>query len=173
MTTFARPADSEYAPYYARYVRAVPDGDVLDLLERQLGDTVHLLGGVTEARADHRHAPGKWSIRQVVGHVVDTERIFAYRGLCFARGDAGPFPGFEQDDYAERGGFDQRTLRDLVGELVHVRRGNVMMFRGMSAEAHERRGVASGVSFTVRAIPWILAGHERHHVGILRERYLA
>lgn len=173
MPTTIRPDQTEYAPYYARYVSLVPDGDVLDVLERQLGDTVHLLGGVSEARADHRYAPGKWSVKQVVGHVIDTERIFAYRGLCFARGDAGPFPGYEQDDYAERGEFDRRTLRDLVGELVHVRRGNVMMFRGMSDEVLARRGVANNVEFSVRAIPWVLAGHERHHVGILRDKYLA
>ena len=173
MPTTTRPDQSEYAPYYARYVSLVPDGDVLDVLERQLGDTVHLLGGVSEARVEHRYAPGKWSVRQVVGHVIDTERIFAYRGLCFARGDAGPLPGYEQDDYAVRGEFDRRTLRDLVGELVHVRRGNVMMFRGMSDEVLARRGVANGVEFSVRAIPWVLAGHERHHVGILREKYLA
>ena len=168
-----RPDPSEYAPYYARYVSLVPDGDILDLLERQLGDTVHLLGGVSEERAEHRYLADKWSIKQVVGHIVDTERIFAYRGLCFARGDVGPFPGFEQESYAAHGDYARRTLRDLVGELVHVRRGNVMMFRGMSDEALARRGIASGVGWTVRAIPWIMAGHERHHVGVLREKYLA
>ena len=173
MTTTARPAPTEYAPYYAGYVRLVPDGDVLDTLERQLGDTVHLLGGVSEARADHRYAADKWSIKEVVGHIVDTERIFAYRALCFARGDAGPLPGFDQDAYVANADLAGRTLRDLVGELVHVRRGNIFMFRGMGDEAGARAGVANAVTFTVRAIPWVLAGHERHHVAILREKYLA
>lgn len=172
MPTIARPATTEYAPYYQKYLDQVPDGDVLDLLERQLGDTVHLLSGVGEERADHRYAPGKWSIKEVVGHLVDTERVFAYRALCFARGDAGPFPSFEQDDYVANGGFAARTLRDLVGEFVHVRRANLHLLRGLPPEAWEREGVASNVRFTVRAMPYIMAGHERHHVKELREKYL-
>ena len=172
MPSLTRPATTEYAPYYQKYVDHVPDGDVLDLLERQLGDTVHLLSGVTEERADHRYADGKWSIKEVVGHMVDTERVFSYRTLCFARGDAGPFPSFEQDGYVSNGGFARRTLRDLVGEFVHLRRANLHMLRGLPEDAWAREGIASNVRFTVRAMPYILAGHERHHVKILREKYL-
>lgn len=173
MPTVTRPAATEYAPHYAKYVAQIPDDvDILDLLERQLGDTVHLLSGVGEERASHRYAEGKWTVKEVVGHMVDTERVFAYRTLCFARGDAGPFPGFDQDRYVENGGFDGRALRDLVGEFVHVRRGNVHMLRALAPDAWAREGVASGVRCTVRAMPFILAGHERHHVQILREKYL-
>jgi hypothetical protein len=173
MPTVTRPATTEYAPYYGKYVDQIPDDvDILDLLERQLGDTVHLLSGVSEERAAHRYAEGKWTLKEVVGHMVDTERVFAYRALCFARGDAGPFPSFEQDGYVANGGFAARALRDLVGEFVHVRRANVHMLRGLPPEAWERAGVASNVRFTVRAMPFILAGHERHHVQILKEKYL-
>jgi hypothetical protein len=172
MPTIARPETTEYAPYYQKYLDHVPDGDVLDLLEQQLGDTVHLLSGVSEERGGHRYAEGKWTVKEVVGHMIDTERVFAYRALCFARGDAGPFPGFEQDDYVTRGGFDARTLRDLLGEFVHVRRANLHMLRGLPPEAWTREGVASNVRFTVRAMPYIIAGHERHHAKILREKYL-
>ena len=172
MPTIARPTTTEYAPYYQKYLDHVPDGDILDLLEHQLGDTVHLLSGVSEEKADHRYADGKWTVKEVVGHMVDTERVFAYRALCFARGDAGPFPGFEQDDYVATGGFAARALRDLVGEFVHVRRGNLHMLRGLPPAAWAREGIASNVRFTVRAMPYIMAGHERHHVKILREKYL-
>ena len=173
MPTISRPAATEYAPYYEKYVGKIPeDVDILDLLEQQLGDTIHLLSGVSEERAGHRYAPDKWSVKEVVGHMVDTERVFAYRALCFARGDAGPFPSFEQDGYVANGGFEARTLRDLVGEFVHVRRGNLHMLRGLPADAWTREGVASNVRFTVRAMPYILAGHERHHVQLLREKDL-
>ena len=172
MSVTMRPPTTEYAPYYHKYVELVPEGDILELLEHQLGDTVHLLSGIGEAQADHRYAPGKWSIREVVGHMIDTERVFAYRALCFARGDAGPFPGFDENAYVAGAGFARRTLRDLLGEFVHVRRGNVFMFRGLGEEALMRQGTASGVTFSVRAFPYIMAGHERHHVGILRKHYL-
>ena len=172
MPTLSRPAATEYAPYYQKYVGLVPEGDILDLLEQQLGDTVHLLGSVSEERAAHRYAEGKWSVKEVVGHMVDTERVFAYRALCFARGDAGPLPGFEQDDFVAHGGFDARALRDLVGEFVHVRRANLHMLRGLSPEAWARDGVASNARVTVRALPYIIAGHERHHVELLRAKYL-
>ena len=173
MATVSRPATTEYAPYYEKYVGQIPaDVNILDLLEQQLGDTVHLLSSVSEERAEHRYAEGKWSVKEVVGHMVDTERVFSYRALCFARGDAGPFPSFEQDGYVANGGFARRTLRDLVGEFVHLRRANLHMLRGLSDDAWAREGVASNVRFTVRAMPYILAGHERHHVQILREKYL-
>ena len=170
--TTIRPAAGDYSPYYGRYIEKVPDGDVLDTLEQQLGDTIHLLGGISEARGDYRYAPGKWTLKEVVGHLIDSERVFAYRALCFARGDAGPYPSFEQNDYVANGGFARRTLRDLTGEFVHVRRGNLHLFRGLDEAAIERRGTASGVIVSVRALLWIIAGHERHHVTGIREQYL-
>ncbi len=167
-----RPEDSEYAPYYGNYVSLVPPGDVLRILEDQVRDTGALLRAITGDRAGYRYAPGKWSTKDVVGHVIDTERIFAYRALRFARADITPLPGYEQDDYVANGGFDQRGLADLAAELEHLRRANLLMFGGLDSSALLRRGLANGVEFTVRSLIYIIAGHERHHVRVLRERYL-
>lgn len=171
-TAFARPEENEYAPYYGKYVSLVPDADVVETLERQIEDTLALLGGVGEERAAHRYEPGKWSIKEVVGHLIDAERIFAYRALAIARGEQKPLPGMDQDEYMAGANFDARTLADLAEEFAHVRRANVLMLRGLSADAWSRRGVASDNEVTVRAIAYIIAGHEAHHVRILRTRYL-
>ena len=171
-TAPARPEKDEYAPYYDKYVSLVHDGEVVETLERQIEDTLALLRGVGEERAGHRYAPGKWSIREVVGHMIDTERIFAYRALAIARGEQQPLPGMDQDEYMAGANFDARTLSDLLDQFEHVRRANVLMLRGLSDEAWVRRGVASGNEVTVRAIAYIIAGHEAHHVQVLRTRYL-
>jgi hypothetical protein len=113
-----RPAADEFAPYYARYVAAVPDGDVLDTLERQIEETVALIDTIGEARAAHRYAEGKWSVKQLVGHMADTERIFAYRALCIARGETAPLPGFDENAYVDAANFDARALNSLLGELT-------------------------------------------------------
>ena len=172
MPPLSHPAPDEYAPYYARYIDPLPTGDILQLLADQLLDTLALLHGIPEAKWRHRYAPGKWSVAEVIGHVTDTERVFAYRALRFARGDATPLAGFEQDDYVAAADFDVLPLPALADEFHHVRRATLALFHGMRAEVFGRRGVASGVEFTVRAIPFILAGHERHHVEVLRTRYL-
>lgn len=168
----ARPDSREYAPYYARYVDLVPDGDVLDILERQLDEILELLSGITPERAGYRYAVGKWSIKEVIGHVMDVERVFVYRALRFARNDTTPLPGFEQDDYVAVGNYDLRPLADIGGEYRTVRAASIAFFQSLDPETAMRRGVASGVEFSVRTIPYILAGHERHHLNILRERYL-
>jgi uncharacterized damage-inducible protein DinB len=171
-TAPARPEANEYNPYYEKYIALVPDMDVVETLERQIDDTLALLREVTEERAAHRYEPGKWSIKQVVGHLVDAERIFAYRALAIARGDVKPLPGMDPDEYMTVANFDARTLADLLEELAHVRRSNVHMFRAFDADAWARRGVASDSEVTVRALAHIMAGHETHHVKIIRERYL-
>ena len=171
-TAPARPEKNEYAPYYDRYVLLVPDGEVVETLERQSEDTLALLRGVGEERAAHRYEEDKWSIKQVVGHLVDTERIFAYRALAIARGEQKPLPGMDQNEYMAGANFDARTLADLAEEFKHVRRANVLMLRGLPVEAWSRRGVASDNEVTVRALAYIIAGHEAHHVQILRTRYL-
>lgn len=168
----ARPAADEYAPYYSRYIEAVPDGEVLMLLRDQLAETEALLREFRGDRGDHRYAPGKWSVKEVVGHVADTERIFAYRALRFARGDRTPLPGYEQDDFVRGGNFSARALPEIAGELRSVRMASITLFAGLSEEALLRRGPANNVEFSVRALAWIIAGHERHHAKILRERYL-
>ena len=168
----ARPETNEYAAYYEKYVSLVPDADITGTLARQNEETLALLRTVTEERAGFRYEPGKWSIKQVVGHLMDAERIFAYRALAIARGERQALPGMEQDEYMAHADFDARTLADLTEEFAHVRRSNVLMLRGLDAEAWQRRGVASDNEVTVRAIAYIIAGHEAHHVQILRARYL-
>jgi hypothetical protein len=168
-----RPATSEYAPYYGTYVNRVPEGDICQILEGQLAKTQALLTKAGESRASHRYAPEKWSIREVIGHVIDTERIFACRALCFARADKNPLPGFDQDLYVRFANFEARTLSDLVTEFDLVRKSSVTLFRSFAEDVWERRGTANKVEFTVRSIPYIMAGHELHHVSILKERYLS
>ena len=171
-TAPAKPDVSEYAPYYERYVSLVPEGDVVEALSRQMDETLALLRSIPEERAGHAYEPGKWSIRQVVGHVIDGERIFAYRALAIARGERANLPSMEQDEYMEHSRFDERTLASLCEEFEHVRRANVLMMRGFNAEDWARRGVASDNEVSVLALAHIIAGHELHHVGVLRARYL-
>lgn len=167
-----RPDASEHSPYFSRYVDLVPHGDVLLTLRTQLAGTLAWMRGMDEAEGGYRYLPGKWSIRQVLGHVIDTERVMAYRALHFARGDAAPLPSMDQDQFVAAAGSDARTLADLADELEHVRHATIALFRPLSAEALARRGIASGAECSVRALAWIIAGHELHHGAILRERYL-
>jgi hypothetical protein len=167
-----RPPADEYAPFYAGYISLVPDGDVLGLLEEQRRDTLALLAELPEERGGHRYGPGKWSLKEVLGHVIDGERVFSYRALHFARGDRSPLPGMDQDPYVEAGRFGERSLADLIAEYDLVRRSTLALLRPLDAQAWGRRGVASGAEVTVRALAYIIAGHERHHLKILRERYL-
>lgn len=171
-TAPAKPQADEYAESYGKYVSLVPEGDVVETLSRQSGETLALLRSIPESRAGHAYEPGKWSIRQLVGHVIDGERIFAYRALAIARGDQQPLPGMEQDEYMEHARFDERTLESLCEEFEHVRRANVLMMRGFDAEAWARRGVASDNEVSVLALAHIIAGHELHHLGVLRVKYL-
>ena len=170
-TTLVRPQPDEFAAYYQKYVQRVPDGDVVELLARQIEDTAALLAAVKEPDAGFRYAPGKWSIREVVGHLADSERVFAYRALRFARGDEMALASFEQDAWMPVAGFDHRSLADLIAEYRDVRRSTLALVRSLDAAAFARAGTASGNRVTVCALVYIIAGHERHHVAILRERY--
>lgn len=167
-----KPAMDEYAPYYGKYVSLVPDGDILALLAEQSDATLALLGALSEDQGNSRYAPDKWSIKEVIGHIIDAERIFAYRALRIARGDQTPLPGFEQDGYITNARFDTRSLADLAAEYEVVRKSNLFLFRNLNDEAWQRRGVASDAEISVLALAHILAGHELHHMGILRSRYL-
>ena len=167
-----RPQAGEHAEYYGRYVTQVPDGDVVALLGEQIQETVALLSGVSAEQADHAYEPGKWTIKEVVGHMIDTERVMAYRALRFSRNDATELPGFEQNDYVANGNAGRRTLPDLLEELQAVRASTIHFAKHLDEEALDRRGIASGQGVTVRALIYIIAGHERHHAALLRERYL-
>lgn len=169
----ARPDPSEHHPYYGLYIGQLPEGDILEILEGQLRETLDLLERVPPERETHRYGPGKWSIREVVGHVLDVERVFAFRALCFARNDPGHLPDMDQELWAAHAAAGDRPLSELSEELRLVRAGNVAMFRAFEPATWLRSGTASGRRFTVRSCPWIIAGHELHHRTILRERYLA
>ena len=167
-----RPGAGEYDPYFDRYISLVPDGDIVRHLEEQIGRTIKLLEQVPAQRGSWRYGPGKWTLTEVVGHLVDTERVFGYRALRFSRNDRTPLPGFEQDDFVEHGAFDSRTLSSVTAEFAAVRAATVAMLKGLTPEQLLRRGVANDVEMSVRAVPYILAGHELHHLGIIHERYL-
>jgi DinB superfamily len=171
-TAPARPEADEYAPSYEGYVSLVPDGDVVETLRRQSEEVSALLAGIAEERGAYAYAPGKWSIKQVVGHLIDGERVFSYRALAVARGERAALPGMDQDEYMAGADFDARTLADLAEEFAHLRRANLLMLRALSEDAWSRRGVASGCEVTVRALVYIIAGHAAHHVQVLRTRYL-
>jgi hypothetical protein len=165
---------SEAATYYHTYIDQVPKGeDIRRVLDAQLGETVSMLGGIPEPKSLHRYAPDKWSIRQVVGHINDCERMFVFRALWFARGLPGELPSFDQDIAMRAVNFDDRALSDLVAEFRTVRESTLHLFRNLPDEAWPKRGIASGNSFTVRALAHVTAGHVAHHMRILRERYLA
>lgn len=167
-----RPEPDEHAEYYGRYIQQVPDGDLVRTLAEQVEETAALLAGVPAEAETFAYAPGKWSFREVVGHVIDVERLFAFRCLHAARGDPAPLPGMEQEDWARVSNAASRPLERLVDELRAVRGATVTLVEGLDDVALDRRGVASGVRFTVRAFPWIIAGHELHHQRIVREVYL-
>jgi uncharacterized damage-inducible protein DinB len=167
----ARPESSEYAPFYAGYVASVPEGDVVALLRQSGRELLDTLATVPEDRGGFRYAEGKWSIREVIGHMIDGERIFTYRALRIARGDTTPLPAFDENEYAKTAGSDARTLSNLARELGAVRESSVQLFESLPDDAWGRSGVASGKNISVRALAYITAGHAMHHLRILRERY--
>jgi uncharacterized damage-inducible protein DinB len=168
-----KPDASEFLAYYGKYIDQVQGDDALQALQTQLPETLTLVRGLAEGQGGHRYAPGKWSIRQVLAHVIDAERIFAYRALRISRGDPTPLASFDENAYAENAGADARTLADLADELEHLRLANVALLRALDDETLARRGTASDAEVSVRALAWIIAGHELHHRTLLRERYLA
>lgn len=166
-----RPAADEYLEYYGKYIARVPEDDALAALTSRFDHALDALSTLTDAQALHRYAPDKWSVKQVIGHVSDSERVFSYRALRIARGDATPLAGFDENTYAAAGGFDARPFRSLLDEWRAVRAATLALFGGLEPAALTRRGTANGATISVRALAWILAGHEIHHVALLRERY--
>ncbi len=168
----APPVENEYDPYYGQYIgRVPPEADIVALLAAQRESTAAVLANIPGERGSFRYQPGKWSIKQVIGHLSDTERIFAYRALRIARGDETPLPGFDENAYVPVARFDDLGLDALIEEWVAVRKASVTMFGGLAPEAWIRRGTANGVAISVRALAYIIAGHERHHLDTLRTRY--
>lgn len=171
--TIGKPETNEYLPYYRGYVSLVPDGNILAILGKQIDETTNLLDSIPESQANFRYAPNKWSIKELVGHLIDSERIFAYRALRFARNDKTPLPGFEQDDYVSNASFNSCALTDLASELMGVRQSTLFLFRHLDESAWMRTGLANDSEASVRALAHIIAGHEIHHREILRTRYLS
>jgi hypothetical protein len=166
-----KPEPDEYAPYYEKYISLVPGTEIVSILEAQRLQTMLLFAGRSERDGNFRYAADKWTVKQVLGHLTDCERIFAYRALRIARGDQTPLSGFEQDDYVRAGGFGERSLADLVDEFAHVRNATVALFRPLDKDVWMRRGIANKNEVSVRALAFIAAGHELHHRRILEERY--
>jgi hypothetical protein len=167
-----RPAASEYNARYSRYIDLVPEVDLPNALAQQIEDTRAFLGAVSEATADSRYAPEKWTIRQVVGHIVDTERILGYRLLCFARGDEAILKYADEELYVRNADFGSYSLGELLDEFALIRRSHVSMIRHLPVEAWDRTGAVSEFLFSVRALGYMMLGHERHHLGIIQRRYL-
>jgi len=167
-----KPEKGEFLPYYERYIDLVASGDVIATLKRQMAETQALLRSLPAGVSTYRYAPDKWSVNEVIGHLIDSERIFTSRALRFARNDPTPLPGFEQDDYVSNSSFDSYPLSELASELKSVRESTVFLFKHLQEDAWMRRGIANGAEVSVRALAYIIAGHELHHREVLRARYL-
>ncbi len=167
-----RPQHDEYAPYYENYMALVAEGDVLERLSTQLNDTVALLQQISEEMGNYRYAPNKWSLKEVFGHIADTERIASYRLLRIARGDTTPLAGFDENLYVAGASFDKRTVKQLIEEFVVVRKATLSLCNSLTDEAWLRRGKANNYDTSARSIAYFIAGHELHHRNIINERYL-
>ncbi|RUS43093.1 DinB family protein [Cohnella sp. AR92] len=168
----ARPQADEYGAHFGTYISLTPEGDLIELLEKQGQATVSLIESLTEEQALHRYAPGKWSIKEVIGHITDNERIMSYRLLRIARGDTTPLPGYDQEVLVPGGNFDSWTLQQLAADYTAVRQATLTLLRGLSEEAWLRKGTASNTTMSARAFACVLVGHELHHINIIKEMYL-
>jgi hypothetical protein len=167
------PEASEYAPYYGGYIAAVAPGDILDTLAQQSAAAEALFAPLTQAQAAHRYAPGKWSVKEVLGHINDGERVFSYRALRISRADRLPLASFNQDAFVAAAGFDSMPLAALADEFVTLRRATLALLKPLTAEAWLRQGIVNQNEVSTRALAWMIAGHAEHHFQILRERYLS
>ena len=166
-----RPTESEYAPYYQGYIAHVSEEEILPVLRSQLDALDVLLNRVASDRESYRYAEGKWSIREIAGHLIDAERVFGYRAFSIARGESRNLPGFDQNEYMLTAPYDRIDLEDLLSEFRLVRLANIAMLRNLDEEAWRRIGTANDSQVSVRALAFIMAGHVRHHMEVLRERY--
>lgn len=166
-----RATSSDFAPAHAGYVALVEEDDILPAMEQQSSAMQKLLSSLDEARAGHRYAEGKWSVKEVIGHIADAERIIGYRALAIARGEEQPLPGFDENAYVANASFDDWKLGDLAEHYALVRRTNIVFFKNLRADAWQRRGTANQSSVSVLGMAYVIVGHERHHLQVLRERY--
>lgn len=168
-----RPEKNEYAEFYETYVSLVPESDVIACLENQTEEIVAAFKDANDEKGLYAYGADKWTIKEVIGHLIDGERVFAYRALRFSRADSTPLPGFDQEPYIENGNANAVSIKNLIEELVLLRKANVLMFKNLTAEGWGRVGNACEADMSVRAVAFILVGHIRHHLRILQERYLA
>ena len=166
-----RPVKSDYAPYYERYITLVTGDDIHKILVAQSIETQEVLNSFSETMGNYSYEEGKWTVKEVVGHLIDSERVMAYRAMCIARGEKQSLPGFDQDVYVKSGNFNKRELFDLNYEFRLLRELNLLLSRGFDQEILQKRGVANNNEVTVLALLFIIAGHEKHHMNILQERY--
>jgi hypothetical protein len=169
----SRPAPTEYAPYFSRYINLVAEADFLAVLARQPAEYRALLGALSDEQAGFRYAPGKWTVREVLGHVIDAERVFGYRALCIARGETVSLPSFDENAYAAKAGHDGYSLDELLEEFAYVRRAHIALFEHFAQAAWERTGSVNQNQISVRGLAYIMTGHVQHHAEILKERYAA
>jgi hypothetical protein len=167
------PDASEYAPYYHRYVSLVPQGQCVSMMHAQVGQMDALMSAVTDAQGQHAYAPGKWTLKEVIGHIADTERVFGYRALHIARGDANPLPSFEQETWAPHGAFNAQSVASVLAQWKTARLSNLAVVEGLPADALSRRGTVSGNPATVRALVHMLPGHVAYHIAHMQQHYLA
>ncbi len=167
-----RPVEGEFPPYMTRYIARVPDGDILDTLSQQRQELNQFLKAIPESMGDYRYGPEKWSIKEVIGHMADAERVFGYRAMRFSRADSTPVEGFDENTYVANARFSDAKTSDLIDELDHLRHTTVHLFSHLDGSAMERQGLANGVNVTVRSLAYIIAGHTNHHIDIITNRYL-
>ena len=160
------------APYYDSYIALIEDSDIISTLEEQMNSTYEFLNNIGEEKGNYAYQPGKWSIKELVGHLADSERVFGYRALRFARNDKTELAGYEQDDYVANSNFKERTLKDLAEELLYLRKSNLILFRSFTDDMLKMTGIANESEVSVDALLFIIAGHEKHHINVIKEKYL-
>lgn len=167
-----RPAKTDYAEYYQKYIDLIEGEDIISILSALNKESSDVLNSFSQSKGNYAYAQGKWTVKEVVGHMMDTDRIFAYRALAIARGEKQPLPSFDQDEYVRNGKFNLRELSDLTYEYRLLRESNLLLFKGFDQSVYSNRGIAAGKEVTVLALMWMIAGHQKHHLKILREKYL-
>jgi len=167
-----RPLIEEFPEYTRSYIQLIPEGNIVDLLEAQKTETLRLLSNITEAETKYRYAEGKWSLREVIGHLTDTERIMAYRLLRISRGDQTPLPGFSENDYVKEAGYHLRSLSELLEDYQTVRKSTLSLMKGVPDSGWGRTALANSFKVSAATIPFMIAGHELHHIKIIKNKYL-